>query len=169
MSKKSPLEENHEEVVRLLGECVSAREIAVRFGVTRNTVIGYCTRRKLKMQAPTGRRAETSAARKGKPLDKPRKAPDRPVPARKPDVPLPPPLPATAYPVPLGGVGVPFLDMGREQCRRPLWGLQDRIGNVCGLPVPDWPEYAYCRGCMGLLFSEHGRIQFRRNVRGRAG
>jgi hypothetical protein len=37
--------------------------------------------------------------------------------------------------LPADRVGVPFLDAGRLQCRYPLWGLEDRIGNVCGEPV----------------------------------
>lgn len=31
--------------------------------------------------------------------------------------------------------GVPFLDAGPDQCRYPLWGLAEKIGNVCGKPV----------------------------------
>lgn len=45
---------------------------------------------------------------------------------------------------------VPFLDALPGQCRRPLWPLSQRTGDVCGEPVK--PGSSYCRACHPLLY-----------------
>ena len=46
--------------------------------------------------------------------------------------------------------GVPFLDAERGQCRRPLWGFDEPISNVCGEPVQ--PGSSYCPDCHKVLY-----------------
>lgn len=53
----------------------------------------------------------------------------------------------------------PFLDALPGQCRRPLWPLSQRTGDVCGDATP--PGSPYCAACRGLLYdpSTPGRIR----------
>jgi len=150
------LASKHDQIVKLVEEGLSSGDIVGRLGggVTRSAVIGYLARRGIKLARSTGPRSEytprPARTRSTKPPTERRST----ITGWKLKAVKPASMPATPkgqWPVPAnGGHGVPFLERGARQCARPLWGLSERTGAVCGLPKPE--DRAYCAGCHPLLY-----------------
>ncbi len=139
----------------MAGRGETAARIAAAVGKTRNAVVGYCYRRKIALRP----------ASPGRPrADEAKAAPVRTTPVatgrlrnlmaeargeiaiedRAANLPWPEPA--------RGGIGIPFIDTKFGECRRPMWGPKQRIGNVCGLRVE--VGTSYCAGCSKFLLSD---------------
>lgn len=150
------LDTRHAEVVDLVTEGLSSREIAARLEVKRNTLLGYCRRngirfRQLANNHPSRRVPPSKPKQQAHPgfnlrgLSKARQggSTKKELLARYEGV---RDLRQELYPEPLG---IHLIDAGPFQCRRPTWGPDERIGSVCGRPVK--PDSSYCPDCHARL------------------
>lgn len=146
-----PYRSEIEDLIQTTG--ASAGVIAKRYGTTRGTVIGWAVRRGVRLNRDNIRTGNGNLARRAR---KRRSASTAMVVIREP-IPSEAATPELAvvglpeevagqYPEPLR---IPFADAERHQCHRPLWGVEARTGDVCGLPVK--PGSSYCPGCHAVL------------------
>jgi hypothetical protein len=133
----------------------TAIELAALFGMTRNQIIGICSRNNISLTKPT---PGSIAARKARAASRSwcnggKTAPDQiEVPAHEENIKkaeerkAQPPQPKAQR----NEFSVDFMDARANQCRTPLWRFPARTGMVCGRPTEK--DRSHCEECRKWMY-----------------